>query len=106
MAKARNPQTPQKATVPDTQGKRVQFDRETWQTLDLMARDRMMTFQELADEAFRDLLKKHGRPMDTLDAFKKSARAIAANDAAKPKTTGPKTTESKKRKPAGSRRAR
>ena len=32
--------------------------------LDQLARDRMMTFQELADEAFRDLLKKHGRPTD------------------------------------------
>ena len=42
-------------------GKRVQFDDETWQALDLLARDRMSTFQELADEAFRDLLKKHGR---------------------------------------------
>ncbi len=42
-------------------GKRVQFDDETWQALDLLARDRMMDFQELADEAFSDLLKKHGR---------------------------------------------
>jgi hypothetical protein len=24
----------------------------------------MMDFQELADEAFSDLLKKHGRPVD------------------------------------------
>jgi hypothetical protein len=40
-------------------GKRVQFDDETWQALDLLARDRMMGFQELADEAFRDVLKKH-----------------------------------------------
>ena len=39
-------------------GKRVQFDNETWNALDLLARDRMMDFQELADEAFRDLLRK------------------------------------------------
>jgi hypothetical protein len=45
-------------------GKRVQFDDDTWHTLDLLARDRMMDFQELADEAFSDLLKKHGRPTD------------------------------------------
>jgi hypothetical protein len=32
-------------------GKRVQFDEETWQALALLARDRMMDFQELADEA-------------------------------------------------------
>ena len=37
-------------------GKRVQFDDETWHALDLLARDRMQDFQELADEAFRDLL--------------------------------------------------
>jgi len=41
-------------------GKRVQFDDETSHALNLLARDRMMDFQELADEAFSDLLKKHG----------------------------------------------
>ena len=45
-------------------GKRVQIDNESWAALDLLAHDRMMTFQELADEAFADLLKKHGRPVD------------------------------------------
>ena len=65
--------------VRDTIGKRVVFDRETWNALDLMARDRMMTFQELSDEAFRDLLKKHGRPTDLRSALKQSAREIAAN---------------------------
>jgi hypothetical protein len=45
-------------------GKRVQFDDETWHALDLLAKDRMQDFQELADEAFADLLKKHGRPTD------------------------------------------
>ena len=43
-------------------GKRGQFDDETWHALDLLARDRMQDFQELADEAFRDLLQKHRRP--------------------------------------------
>jgi len=33
-------------------GKRVNIDDETWVVLDLLARDRMATFQELADEAF------------------------------------------------------
>ncbi len=45
-------------------GKRVQFDDETLHALNLLARDRMQDFQELADEAFLDLLKKHGRPID------------------------------------------
>ena len=54
-------------------GKRVQFDDATWQALDLLARDRMMDFQELADEAFRDLLRKHGRPTDLKSALRQSA---------------------------------
>jgi hypothetical protein len=54
-------------------GKRVQFDDETWQALDLLARDRMQDFQELADEAFRDLLQKHGRPTDLKTALRRSA---------------------------------
>jgi hypothetical protein len=33
-------------------GKRVQFDQETWNALDLLARDSMRDFRELADEAF------------------------------------------------------
>lgn len=55
-------------------GKRVRFDDEMWHALDLLARDRMMDFQELADEAFSDLLKKHGRPTDLKTALRESVR--------------------------------
>jgi len=58
-------------------GKRVQFDDETWSSLDLLAKDSMKSFQELADEAFRDLLKKHGRPANLREALRKSAKASA-----------------------------
>jgi len=58
-------------------GKRVNIDDESWMALDLLARDRMATFQELADEAFADLLKKHGRPVDLKAALRKSAGASA-----------------------------
>jgi hypothetical protein len=54
-------------------GKRVQFDEEFWRQLDLLGRDQMKDFQELADEAFRDLLKKYGRPIDLKDALRRSA---------------------------------
>jgi len=54
-------------------GKRVQFDEETWAALDLLAKDRMMDFQELADEAFRDVLKKPGRPASLKEALRRSA---------------------------------
>jgi hypothetical protein len=55
--------------------KLIEFDPETWQGIDLLARDSMTTWQELADEAFRDLLKKHGRPTDLGDALRQSARS-------------------------------
>src|SRR5689334_9467503 len=58
-------------------GKRVQFDEETWQALDMLARDRMMSFQEVADEAFTDLLRKHGRPVGLKDALKRSVKEWA-----------------------------
>jgi hypothetical protein len=61
-------------------GKRVQLDDETWQALDLLGRDLMKDFQELADEAFADLLKKHQRPVTLKHALKQSARRAPAND--------------------------
>ncbi len=56
-------------------GKVIKFEPEDYVALDQLARDRMMTFQELADEAFRDLLVKHGRPTNLKEALRKSARA-------------------------------
>jgi hypothetical protein len=58
-------------------GKRVQFDEEAWQQIDLLGRDQMKDFQELADEAFRDLLRKYDRPIDFKDALRRSAGAAA-----------------------------
>jgi len=54
-------------------GKRVQFDDETWQALDELAHDRMQTFQELAEEAFADVLRKYDRPVGLREALRKSA---------------------------------
>ena len=58
-------------------GKRVQFDDETWTAIHLLAQDRMQDFQELADEAFRDILRKYGRPTSLKEALRKSAGASA-----------------------------
>jgi len=69
-------------------GKRVQFDDETWRQIDLLGRDQMKDFQELADEAFRDLLKKHGRPIDLRDALRRSADVSASIHRLTPKKTG------------------
>jgi len=53
--------------------KLIAFDDDTLDKLTQLARDRMATFQELADEAFADRLKKHGIPIDLKDALRKSA---------------------------------
>jgi hypothetical protein len=59
----------------DLVGKRLQFDRETWNAVDLMARDQMKSVEEITEEAFRDLLKKHGRSADFREQLKLSVRA-------------------------------
>ena len=53
--------------------KLIEFDDDTFAKLKQLARDRMATFQELADEAFADLLRKHGRPTDLKSALRQSA---------------------------------
>ena len=53
--------------------KLIAFDDDTFDKLKQLARDRMGTIQELADEAFADLFKKHGIPVDLKDALRKSA---------------------------------
>jgi non-homologous end joining protein Ku len=51
----------------------IAFDDDTFDKLKQLARDRMATLQELADEAFADVLRKHGIPVDLKDALRKSA---------------------------------
>ncbi len=80
-------------------GKRVQFDTETWASVDLLAKDRMMTFQELADEAFRDILRKYGRPFSLKEALRKSA-GISADIV--PLRAGPPHSPGKKKAKAKS----
>ena len=53
--------------------KLISLDEETYDKLKQLGRDRMATLQDLADEAFDDLLKKHGVPVDLKDALRKSA---------------------------------
>jgi hypothetical protein len=58
--------------------KLIAFDDDTFDKLKQLARDRMATIQELADEAFADLLRKHGIPVDLKDALRKSASLTEA----------------------------
>ena len=78
-------------------GKRIQFDQETLTELTSLASDTMMDFQELADEAFRDLLRKHNRPIDLKSALKQSVREG---------DTPAKKAEAPKRAPASSAKPR
>jgi hypothetical protein len=55
-------------------GKRVQFDDETWQAIEAVADDTGKAFQELAEEAFADLLKKHKQPVGLKASLKESIR--------------------------------
>jgi len=56
--------------------KLISFDDETLTALTQLGRDRMATLQDLADEAFADLLKKHDVPVDLKDALRKSLRVV------------------------------
>jgi len=83
----------------DAVRKRIEFDGETYQALVLLARDSMRSLQELSDEAFRDLLRKHNRPVSLREALKASARQTPANDPlphkppTPPRKRGPRSTK-------------
>ena len=68
--------------APDTDGirRRIAFSPETWHALERLAKDRMVTVRELAEEAFRDLLMKHRRPVTLKEMLRESARSQPAND--------------------------
>lgn len=59
--------------TPDEVRKIVAFDNETWTALHTLSLDSMKSFQELAEEAFRDLLTKHHRPGGFREALRTSA---------------------------------
>ncbi|BAM90652.1 conserved hypothetical protein [Bradyrhizobium oligotrophicum S58] len=62
--------------------KLIAFDEDTFDKLKQLGRDQMLSLQDLADEAFMDLLEKHGVPADLKDALRKSA-ADAGDSTAK-----------------------
>lgn len=65
--------------------KLIGFSAATLQALDLLAREKGVSLQDLADEAFVDLLKKHQRPTSLKEALKESARRSPANENRPPK---------------------
>jgi hypothetical protein len=60
--------------------KRIEFDAETWHAVHQLSLDSMKSLQDLADEAFRDLLKKHRRPTTLKEMLRDSAGSQPAND--------------------------
>jgi hypothetical protein len=68
--------------------KLIGFDEETLQALELYARDSGKSLQQLADEAFADLLAKHQRPRTLKEALKQSTRREPANENRPPKRRG------------------
>jgi len=61
--------------------KLIEFDAETWLALHLLSKDSLKSLQEFADEAFADLLRKHGRPVTLKEALRHSVRRLPANAA-------------------------
>jgi hypothetical protein len=59
-------------------GKRVQFDDETWQAIQAVARETGKSFQELASAAFADMLKKHNQPVGFKAALEASVTSRCA----------------------------
>jgi hypothetical protein len=60
--------------------KLIEIDPETWHALQLLSKDSLKSLQELADEAFADLLRKHDRPVTLKEALRGSVRRLPAND--------------------------
>jgi hypothetical protein len=61
-------------------GKRVQFDDDTWEAIEAIARNSGMSFQELADEAFKDLLKKRKQPVGLKASLEESVKGPSKPD--------------------------
>ncbi len=60
--------------APATVGKRIRFDRDTWNALETLAQDQMKDIPEIVEEAMRDLLRKHGRSADLRQQLRLSTR--------------------------------
>ena len=76
--------------------KLIAFDDDTFDKLKQLGRDRMATVQELADEAFADLLRKHGIPVDLKDALRKSASLAKTSLAKTPAESNARSSPSRK----------
>jgi hypothetical protein len=81
--------------------KLIEFDDQAMTALKLLGADSMKSLQDLADEAFRDLLRKHGRPTTLKEALRQSVRTKPANDTGPALTKTAATSRTKKPRPSG-----
>lgn len=58
----------------------INVDEAVLVALAFLARDKRTDVDSLTDEALRDLLKKHKRPLTLKAALKESTRTLPAND--------------------------
>ncbi len=75
-----------------TVGKRVQFDEETWAVVNLLRQERRRSFQQLADEAFADLLAKYHHPVDVKSQLRVSLGQEPVKHTRKPRKTATGST--------------
>jgi hypothetical protein len=68
------------AKTPTNKRKQFNLDANVLNALEAFARDNGDSLDQLADLAFRDLLKKLGRPVSLREALQLSARTLSAND--------------------------
>ena len=66
--------------ITDLKRKVIEFAPDLWLALELLAKDMERSVQDLAGEAFADLLGKYQRPASLKDALRESARRLPAND--------------------------
>jgi hypothetical protein len=62
------------------EARKIEAKPEIWHALDALVRDADRSIHDVAEEAFRDLLRKHGRPCSLREALRQSARQHPAND--------------------------
>jgi hypothetical protein len=58
----------------------INIDVDVLHAFEDMVRDGEGSFDELADHAFRDFLKKHRQPITLHDALRQSTQSMPAND--------------------------
>ena len=60
--------------------RRIEFDDHVWHALQHLCLETGKGLQEMADEAFRDLLRKKRRPVTLREGLRESLRMIPANE--------------------------